>query len=482
MAFPTNQNLTTLLLQGLNVRTNANTPISSLYTIYANGTGQTFWGPSVNPVIMSSIFYSIGTTYTTLSTNTNVVANNLSTTAGNNYSTLSNTSQIGYSTLSSQIYITNFTLQSSVSSLQLTDSTLTSAITSLSTSINTNYNALSNSLAQSVYFAYVSTINFCISTLYGVSSFSTFYNEIDATNSTVKAGLSSLSTALYLQNTSTYNSLTTNYNTAIKNAAISTTNYTTSLFSSLSSYTVYNSQFSTFSTTITNQLFSTSDGLTLYISTTNAATNRSVSSINSFVQSTNSTLVTFNNAVTDFRNLSTNISSIAYSWISSFVSTSQSYQNSTIYSTIRVVSTNLGNVYGIFANYSTTTYLTISTMQSSIQKNTIDISSLQYQFSVLTTSSILAGIYDSFIDLEIYTTSVIDANSTVNMQIFEAQFSTLASTYYVTIGSTIYSEVLSTIYVDFVSTIYSDVVSTVYTELISTAYTSFVSSVYANVV
>jgi len=76
-------------------------------------------------------------------------------------------------------------------------------------------------------------------------------------------------------------------------------------------------------------------------------------------------------------------------------------------------------------------------MQSMIYKNSSDISSLQIELSTLTTSSILSGIYQSFIDLEIYSKQVIDANSTANTVLIAEQF--------VGASSTIYSEVVSTL-------------------------------------
>jgi len=72
MAYPTGANLNNLLLQQLSFRTGGNYPISSLYTLYANGQGQTYWSNSVNPDSLSTLSSAVGnaiqSTYVELST------------------------------------------------------------------------------------------------------------------------------------------------------------------------------------------------------------------------------------------------------------------------------------------------------------------------------------------------------------------------------------------------------------------------------
>ena len=61
MAYNTTQTLDTLLLRGLNFRTPANAAISSQYTLYANGGGQTYWSNSISPTDLSTLSTTIQT-------------------------------------------------------------------------------------------------------------------------------------------------------------------------------------------------------------------------------------------------------------------------------------------------------------------------------------------------------------------------------------------------------------------------------------
>ena len=61
---------------------------------------------------------------------------------------------------------------------------------------------------------------------------------------------------------------------------------------------------------------------------------------------------------------------------------------------------------------STFSYYNTSSLQGQINVIRKDLSTLSYEFSVLTTSSILAGVYDTFLALEDYTVALI--NSTIN--------------------------------------------------------------------
>ena len=106
MAYPTSASLNTALLQQLNFRGAGNTPISSLYTLYANGKGQTYWSNSVNPGILSSLSTSLGTGYTQLESDLQTAI--LSTNAATStliYNTLGN-----YTQQSSQIAVIGYTL------------------------------------------------------------------------------------------------------------------------------------------------------------------------------------------------------------------------------------------------------------------------------------------------------------------------------------------------------------------------------------
>ena len=74
MAYPTGANLNALLLQQLNFRTAGNYPISSLYTLYANGQGQTYWSNSLIPPTLSILSTSIGNALQSTNNKVNILS------------------------------------------------------------------------------------------------------------------------------------------------------------------------------------------------------------------------------------------------------------------------------------------------------------------------------------------------------------------------------------------------------------------------
>jgi len=319
----------------------------------------------------------------------------------------------------------------------MNDSTLFGLLNVIDTDNTSTIIGTSNALEASIYNSYVSTTNYVTSSLYGISSFSTFYTDTSFILSTTQAGLSTLSTAINVENAITYSTLTGNYTSSLTAAITSTTDYTNSVYSSLSSYTAYKDDLSTFSSIITEQLLSTSDGLYTYISSNDAFIYDSLSSLNATVMSTISTVNTYNNIIDDISAYSTNISSILYGLISSFVSTPFYEYQSTVNSTIGILSTNLDILYSSVADYSTGTYTYVSSVNSTIYQNAADISTLQRELSILTTSSILVGIYDSFIDLQGYSQYVLGLTSSVTYVVVNNDL--LSTTW------NLYNEVVSTV-------------------------------------
>lgn len=457
MAFATTQTLDNVLLRNISFRTTANNAISSTYGLYANGHGQTYWSNTVSPANLSTLSTSIAIAVIGLSTT-------MSTTLANtneNLSSLVSTNNVQYT----QIATLNFALQSSVTSLTRIDQTLSNSVTSLTN----NFFVLSNSLAVRVDNVYNSTVQWVESTLYGFSSFSTFYVEIGAVQSSVNTSVSSLSTALYLQNNSTYGALTLNYIAADTLLAISTINYVNRQISSLSSVIATGANLSTFSSIITSQLLSTSAGNnSRFISSVGVITSTLSTIYNSSILQLESTNVTNTSNISTLLNLSTQLSTISYGWISSFVSTSDYYQNLAINGSISVLSSSVDSLWDssiLLENAFSTISSIYSIDYGNQQIINLDIwsniSDLQYEFSIITTSSILAGIYDTFVELEYYASTLI--NSTI------LTTNTFQSTLYY--STTVQNESISRFYFNFyVSTLYTSTLSTLIPSTMS--YTS----------
>jgi hypothetical protein len=432
MAFTTTQSADSVLLRGITFRTTANAPISSQYILYANGNGQTYWSNAVLPSAISSISSYVGVT--------------------------SNVFRADITALSTSVS----TIQTDISTLRVVDSQLSNSIGTLSN----NVNVLGNQLAAQVGNIYISTVSWVNSTLYSISSFSTFYVSTNYILSTTVEGLSTLSTSAGVQNASTYSSLTSNYTELVRSTTASTFDYVnTSLFLLANSTTAaYTAAIDVFSSVITGQLLSTSGGLQSSLSTATGLQNGVFSDFYSSIY-LSSILVDEQNIstlrvdVTDLQAFSTSISTVTYSWISTFVSTSQGIQNVELYARLQPVSTAISSIvqstatlYTLFSNLSSAVSTTNSTTQSSIRGLTNAVSSLAREFSSLTTSSILAGVYDTFMELEEYTVGLINSTiSTVSTFVSSLYYSTIvqntsiATAYFAFYVSTMYDSTLSTL-------------------------------------
>jgi hypothetical protein len=443
MAFTTTQTIDSVLTRNFNFRLNNNAPISSLYTLYANGAGQTYWSNSIN-------------------------TNDLST----------------FST-----------------ALSFTNSTLATQ----STQIDTFYDITSNlsTYLSTVVYETVSTTN---STIYGLSSVLGYAADVNELKIGLSTVYTNLSTTIGVQNTSTFSTLTRNYNAAIATAAVSTTLYTNrTVGASASSLAAFAS----------SSLISTTAGLTTAQQSTSAAILRNTSTLGGIISTNvqifstiivpiNSTLVVTNSRLWAIEYISTgsifstNLSSITGRWISSAVGASQNSQNSTLVSLfvdlssiVSTVAASTINFTNDLANYSTNTGGVISTLNSTVSGHTLQIADLTYEFSVITTSSILAGIYDTFIALEGYTSTLIGSTieqtnyftSSFYLSTSAANISTqdafYASVSQVVISTTIAYTVPSTfIYMSsLISTLYDEGLYDVTTALNSTAQSSILGYV-----
>ena len=384
MAYPTGANLNNLLLQQLSFRSGGNYPISSLYTLYANGQGQTYWSNSVTAdsvaVLSTNVGNAIVSSYVELSTLID---------------------DIGTSTIVGEFSTFKYYTYSSISTLFYYQDIL------LAESTNLNYAFLStaNSFQIQLDSYYQSTLNATNSTLNALVGFSSFYELISTQNSSFQYSLSSMSTGIGLQDAITSTLLIGLINTGL----YSTSQWTAQQISSLNSTFTTNTKFNTFSTAINYALLSTSAGFSVDISTLYFLTEEipiNSTTINAALLSTSvGILDTVNTLSGELEFISTGLISL-----SGEVSTYQYYN----YSTISSLS------------------LQVSTLTSLTNTNTAELFSLNQQVSVITTSSILEGIYSTFIQLEAYTVELINSTNTAAEESFAAlQLSTnlfLAST------------------------------------------------------
>ena len=457
MAFTTTQTIDSVLLRGLNFRTPANAAISSQYTLYATGSGQTYWSNSITPNNISTLSTTLSLYNSTL---TNNLSNYNSTTTGN--LNLQSTSIAGLGNA----------FVSTTAGLIFVDGTLSNADFLLGLQIQ----QLSTQTAKNISSLWFSTQKLVTSTLLSISSISTYFTQINAVQSSVNANYSTLSTFIGKQNTSTYNSLTSNYiaaDTVLWNSTLATVGRQ---LSSLSSVVAYQTTVTTLSTVLTNQLLSSIAGTFVYINRQDGIIMSTISTL--FMSSLiplQSTVGGLNTSVNTLNALSTNLSTISYQWISSFVSTSQYYQDVYTFVAIGKVSSSVSTLQQS-TNYLLNSYSTLSTLYSrnvstvSTQYTRLNstVIGLQYELNVLTTSSILAGIYDEFVDLENYTSSIIGNNYANGvLYLSSVQYSTQVQNtstsdgyfnYYV---STLYASTLSTL-IPSTFALTSSMVSTLY--------------------
>jgi hypothetical protein len=458
MAFTTTQTLDTVLLRGLNFRTPANAPISTTYSLYANGQGQTYWSNSVNPANLS-----------TLSTGIEALRSSVNSTFLTAFSTLN--------FQSTYIGSTQQWIFSSISSLTRNDAALSNSINLLSNQLNVTSNILNNKINTTSNYL----IDYVNTTVLGISSMSTFYKEINAVLSTTVFGLSSLSTSFSQALISSSAGLTSNANAALQTSLVSSTANLITQISSLSTILATNMDLSTFSSIVTQQLTSTSSGLFSYASTIQTNAYNGLSTIASTLQSTmtvkNSTLDGLVLTVADLNQLSTNLSSISNNWISTFVSTSQGLQDNRTFQTISTISSNVGyltlstqTLYNNFSTFSTIAYNAAVAQLSTNTSFNSTLRGLQYEFSVITTSSILANIYDSFMQLEAYTSTLIGSTILSNYAFQSSLYisttienRSIAQSYFNFYNSTMYASTLSTLIpstISFTSSMISSLYST----------------------
>lgn len=433
MAFTTTQNIDSLLTRGLNFRLPNNAPISSLYTLYANGQGQTYWSNSINPTNLSTLSTTIG---------------NVESSANSNFSSLNSTIQL--------------------------QSTQIGFLFGADIGIIRNMSIMSNAL-----------IAYTNSSIEGISTVSSFYYFANDVLSTTVIGLSTLSTTIGRQNASTYSSLTSNYTASINALSTSSRNYTDSRVSSLAGVVSYYDSTIVFSTQINRALISSVSTLNrLIVSSFVASSNLTTSLINStfgVIDSLASVTAAIGSNVVDLLELSTNLSNITSNWITEQINTqSGALQDEVNYQSTAISTLQYSSIVFIeqFSTISTTSVQNYSTLSSMIQVNTSTISEVQRQVSILTTTALISEIYDTFIALEGYTSSLI--NSTINTvgpyqsSLFQSVMVTnqsISQAFFDYYTSTLYNSTLSTVLLytfEFTSSLMSSLYSTGTYTLVST--------------
>ena len=456
MAYQQSEITNTLLLENLFIRTSDNRPISSQYVLYANGFGQGYWSNAPLPQDLSTLSSAIAST--------NIKLNQFST---------------GQSTINAGFTSTNNSLQSTVSS-------------AYAISVNT-----SNALFIAVDSFYQSSINMMYSTLLGYSTYSTFYADIASVQSSVNASASSFSTLVTSTNNLLYSTITIetslNLNTAIVAQNFQFGNYSTFV----STNYVTNNVLSTTQAANNAALLSTGSSLTALISSVNNSLSSYIlqnnASTTSSFTAVFSTLNLHSTQIADLEALSTTLSSLSYSWTTSTISTSQAIQDSnlaistaSLQSQISSNSTNTGVLTSTFQTFSTYTVSSLSSLTRNVSSLSASLSSLWFQFELLSMSSILSSIYTSFYNLEIYSSNLIvgvsTSVSTSVGNILSTSFvynQSIANAFFQSNVSSVYASTISTVVPStmlFVSSMISTLYSSLYYNLNSTLQDTVVSS------
>ena len=427
MSFTQTSQLNSLLLRGLQFRTNSNVPISTSYALYADGRGGTFWDQALKASDLSSYSTSVADIAESQSTLTFYTTSSV-TGMQEQISTLEQDFSTLAGSVSTQIDQAIFTFSTNqffidqLSSIQLElETEISSLYSTLSSYDNANFSTLSSYILESqlVNFGYTDS---SISTVY-TQSVSTSQASLDA------------------------------FSTSINNAVISTSiAFASTIFDQNSSLAIYIS-------TDTEQTASTNSSFLMMFSTTNTR-------------------------VSNLELMSTNLLSTISSYSDYKLSTSQGIQDMStqstffvVFSTLEATST-LAISTAIIAISTANTFANqISTLSSLTAQNTANITGLTANFNLLTTSTLISSIYLSFIGLTQFCSQlVVSTNNGLT--------STLNSTtegYISTIYSTIVIDILNQAGTVFASTILStaDGLTSTFVSTLSTIYDDYTSSLTA---
>lgn len=422
MSFTTTSQLNNLLLRGLQVRTNSNTPISTFFALYADGRGGTFWDQALRASDLSSYSTSVAaiaedqSTLTSYTTSSITGMENQIVILEDNFSTLAGSvsTQIEQAVFS---FSTNQFFIDQLSTIQLELETQISSIYStLSSYDNANFSTLSSYIngSQTVSFGYADS---SISTIY-TQSVSTSQASLDAFSTTINQSLISTSVA--------------------------------------------------FASTILNQ----NSSLAYYISTDTAQT----TSTNSSFLTSISSLTT---QISSLQYVSSMMDSTLSTYISSYVNISlNSYNISTqssitsIVNSLQLISTIAISTAKVALSTATSFSDKLSNVSVQTQQNTSSITNLTFSLNLLTTSTLISSIYFSFLGLEQFCCTLVQSTNSALTETLNSTTSAYISTIYLDIVSSVIVLVEDILTSTIQST--TDVIYSTFNSTISTIYDAFV--------
>jgi hypothetical protein len=443
MAFTTTSQLNGLLLRGLQFRTDSNAPISSYYGLYADGRGGTFWAQAVLASDLSTAVSSIDSEINALQ--------------------LNQVDQYNYM-ISSVAY----------QNLQITN-------------IQNDFLNYQDSVDQQLSTFYQSTVDYANSTVYGFSTSQVFIDQVSTLNNDLQSTASTLYSTLSSYDNANFSTLSSYISESLSTSVVYTDATASSLSTSITN--TVNNGINTFSTSINNALLSTSAGLVSTVAINNSSLIDYISTDTSLMNQAygliNSTISTIDKRVSTLETASTGVSTFVYTNISTFVSTSNSAVLSAntstfeyVFDELSILSTNASTAFGVALSSNSYTISALSTFSSLISQTVSTNNSLIFTVTLLTTSTLISSIYESFVNLEQFSADLVLSSYTSISTYTGESISTANSTLY---GIT--DEYLSTIFDYLYSTAVSSVlieVSTFSGELASTSFELYNSTVVSS--
>lgn len=437
--------------------------VSSQYILYANGRGQSYWGPSVNQSDIDAI-----------STVANEQFQDLSTSLATLNSSFATLSTYTVSSLTGEMV-------SSATGLATNFGVLSNQFTILSNNTQSQFQTLSNSLTTQVNNIYNSSLTILESTMQGISSISSFYADISVVNASLQASSSTLSTAIMLASASTATALTTQMRSTVQGATTSTTAFVYDQVSTLSTLMAEKALLNDFSTQINTALLSSTTSLNESISLNVSSLFLDFQGFEASTFSTQawaiSTIGGITTRVVALESLSTQLSSVIVNQVSSYTAplfvaqdTKFSGYTSTLLGSLSTLTFSTFTNFQAISTLSTTTSFNFSSQQAQIKALSTSLSTLTYEFNVLTTSSILAGVYDTFIELQAYTVELI--NSTIDsVDAFKSGLLYSTTLQNTSTSAAFFTAYTSSLYLSTVSTLVPITVAYV-SSLVSTLYST----------
>jgi hypothetical protein len=488
MAFATSQTTDTILTRSFNFRYTNNAPPSTFFTIYANGNGQTYWSNSITSDNLSSFSTTLQIVNSTLSTS----INNLNSTIIENNNLLFSeisTIQSGNLSTTEQLIYNISELSNNLDSLNIQFINFTIATTQ-------QFNNYDFIISTTVNDAIINATQY-------ISAGGIFFTALSTVQSNLEIAISSLSTTISDTNVLLYSTITSDYENYVCSTLTSSVSSLLENIDNLSNNIVTANNYGMFSTFIINSLNSTNIALqnelssfsSYIVSTMFQINNSSISSL-LFIENLHDT------RISSLELLSTNLENITYQLISSFVSTTIEINNSTLYSTINQntidISTfqdSISTLIETLSSFSSlqSIYNSTNTMNFDLlNSNLIEVSTQVY---FITVSSILTGIWSSFYNLQLYTSTLIgerfDSISDYESNVYTStvyQNNSISLSYFNYYVSSLYASTLSTLIpstIAFTSTMVSTLYSTNYyymftnlSSLVSTTQWNFISTMY----